>query len=145
MHKTIKKIADDIEKFSFNTSVSQFMICVNELGACHKKEILEPLALCIAPFAPHLAEHLWHQFGNDVSVVSADFPAFEEKYVTESSKNYPVAINGKTRLEMDFLLDAEQSFVEQQVLANENVQKYLEGKQPKKIIFVKGRMINIVV
>ena len=145
LHKTIKKIADDIEKFSFNTSVSQFMICVNELGACHKKEILEPLALCIAPFAPHLAEHLWHQFGNDVSVVSADFPAFEEKYVTESSKNYPVAINGKTRLEMDFLLDAEQSFVEQQVLANENVQKYLEGKQPKKIIFVKGRMINIVV
>ena len=145
LHKTIKKIADDIEKFSFNTSVSQFMICVNELGACHKKEILEPLALCIAPFAPHLAEHLWHQFGNENSVVSADFPAFDEKYLTESSKNYPVAINGKTRLEMNFPLDVEQSFVEQQVLANENVQKYLEGKQPKKIIFVKGRMINIVV
>lgn len=147
LHKTIKKIAEDIEKFSFNTSVSQFMICVNELATmnCHKREILEPLALCITPFAPHLAEELWHQFGHNESIVNAAFPAFEEKYVTESSKNYPVAINGKTRLEMDFPLDAEQSFVEQQVLANENVQKYLEGKTPKKIIFVKGRMINIVV
>ncbi len=147
LHKTIKKIADDIEKFSFNTSVSQFMICVNELASlhCHKKTILEPLALCIAPFAPHLAEELWHQFGHKESIVHADFPVYQEQYVTESSKNYPIAINGKTRLEMDFPLDAEQGFIEQQVLANENVQKYLEGRQPKKIIFVKGRMINIVV
>ncbi|HTN46105.1 MAG TPA: class I tRNA ligase family protein [Flavipsychrobacter sp.] len=147
LHKTIRKIADDIEKFSFNTSVSQFMICVNELAGlnCHKREILEPLALCINPFAPHLAEELWHQLGYEDSVVNAAFPAYEEKYVTESSKNYPVAINGKPRLEMNFPLDAEQQFIEEQVLGNEHVQKYLEGKQPKKIIFVKGKMINIVV
>jgi leucyl-tRNA synthetase len=147
LHKTIKKIAEDIEKFSFNTAVSQFMICVNELSSlgCSKQEILEPLVRCITPFAPHLAEELWHQFKNEGSVVNASFPDFEEKYVTESSKKYPVAINGKTRLEMDFPLDAEQNFVEQQVLANTQVQNYLEGKQPKKIIFVKGRMINIVV
>jgi len=147
LHKTIKKIADDIEKFSFNTSVSQFMICVNELANlnCHKREILDPLAVCIAPFAPHLAEELWHRLGHDTSIVNAAFPVYEEKYVTESSKLYPVAINGKTRLEMDFPLDVEQSIIEKEVLANENVQKYLEGKQLKKIIFVKGRMINIVV
>jgi leucyl-tRNA synthetase len=123
------------------------MICVNELSGlnCHKKEILEPLALCITPFAPHLADELWSKLGHTESIVNAPFPAYEEKYVTESSKNYPVAINGKTRLEMDFPLDAEQAFIESTVLTNESVQKYLEGKTPKKFIFVKGKMINIVV
>lgn len=146
IHKTIKKIADDIEKFSFNTAVSQFMICVNELASlqCHKRSILEPLVLCLTPFAPHIAEELWHLLGYENSITQASFPQYEERYVVENSKNYPVAINGKTRLEMDFPLDAEQTFIEQQVLANDVVQKYLEGKQPKKIIFVKGRMINIV-
>jgi len=146
IHKTIKKIADDIEKFSFNTAVSQFMICVNELASlqCHKRAILEPLVLCITPFAPHIAEELWHLLGHENTITKATFPQYEERYVVENSKNYPVAINGKTRLEMDFPLDAEPSFIEQQVVANEAVQKYLEGKQPKKIIFVKGRMINIV-
>lgn len=147
IHKTIKKIAEDIEKFSFNTSVSQFMICVNELTTqnCHAQEVLEKLVVIINPFAPHLAEELWHQLGHETSVADAAFPAYEEKYVVENTKLYPVAVNGKTRLEMEFPLDAEQSFVEQQVLANENFQKYLEGKTPKKIIFVKGRMINVVI
>lgn len=147
IHKSIKKIIDDIEKFSFNTSVSQFMICVNELAAlnCHKRSVLEKLALCLAPFAPHIAEELWHQLGNEDSIVKAAFPQAEEKYLVESSKVYPVAINGKTRLEMEFPLEVEQAIVEQTVLAHEAIQKYLEGKAPKKIIFVKGRMINIVV
>lgn len=147
IHKTIKKIADDIEKFSFNTSVSQFMICVNELATlnCHKRSVLEKLALCLAPFAPHIAEELWHRLGNEDSVVKADFPKAEEIYLVENTKVYPIAINGKTRLEMEFPLDAAQVFIEEVVLANEAIQKYLEGKAPKKIIFVKGRMINIVV
>ncbi|TXH57776.1 MAG: leucine--tRNA ligase [Bacteroidia bacterium] len=147
IHKSIKKIIDDIEKFSFNTSVSQFMICVNELAAlnCHKRSVLEKLALCLAPFAPHIAEELWHRLGNEDSIIKAAFPQAEEKYLVESSKVYPVAINGKTRLEMEFPLEVEQAIVEQTVLAHEAIQKYLEGKAPKKIIFVKGRMINIVV
>jgi leucyl-tRNA synthetase len=147
LHKTIKKISDDIEKFSFNTSVSQFMIAVNELSAlgCHKRAILEPLAVTICAFAPHMAEELWHNLGNAGSVVDAPFPKFEERYVTENSKNYPVAINGKTRIEMEFPLDADAAAVEQEVLANETIQKWLEGKIPKKFIYVKGKMINVVV
>ncbi len=147
LHKTIKKISEDIERFSFNTCISQFMICVNELSSlnCHKRAILEPLAALICPFAPHLAEELWHRFGHDSSVVAAAFPAWEEKYVTENSKKYPVAVNGKTRVEMEFPLDTEQALIEQEVLADPTIVKWLEGKTPKKVIYVKGRMINVVV
>ncbi len=147
LHKTIKKIGEDIERFSFNTAVSQFMICVNELSglSCHKRDILEPLAVIICPFAPHMAEELWQQLGNSGSVIDAAYPKYEEKYVTENSKMYPVAINGKTRVEMEFPLDAEQSFIEKEVLADAAVQKWLEGKTPKKFIYVKGKMINVVV
>ena len=147
LHKTIKKISEDIERFSFNTSVSQFMICVNELTAlgCHKRAILEPLAVVICPFAPHVAEELWQKLGNVGSVVNATFPIHEERYVTDNSKKYPVAVNGKTRVDMEFPLDAEQSAIEQEVLANETIQKWLEGKTPKKFIYVKGKMINVVV
>ncbi len=147
LHKTIKKISEDIERFSFNTSVSQFMITVNELSTlgCHKRAILEPLVIMICPFAPHIAEELWHKLGHTDSVVAAQFPAFEEKYVTENTKNYPVAVNGKPRAEMEFPLDAEKAEVEKAVLANEIIQKWLEGKAPKNFIYVKGKMINVVI
>lgn len=147
LHKTIKKISDDIERFSFNTAVSQFMICINELSAanCHKKAILEPLTVLIAPLAPHFAEELWHQFGNESSVVDATYPVAEEKYLVENSKKYPVAINGKARTEMEFPLDMDKAEIEKQVLANEVVQKWMDGKQLRKFIFVPGKMINVVV
>ena len=147
VHKTIKKIGDDIERFSFNTSVSQFMICVNELAAlnCHKRDILEALVVLICPFAPHFAEELWHRFGHESSVMDAVFPKFEEKYVQESTKKYPVAVNGKTRIEMEFPLDADPTVVEKEVLSDETIKKWLEGKEPKKVIYVKGKMINVVV
>lgn len=146
LHKSIKKIEEDTEKFSFNTAVSQFMISVNELTDlnCHKKQILDPLVRLITPYAPHIAEYLWKALGHQNSIVKAEFPNYEEQYVRENSKLYPVAINGKTRTEMEFPLDAAQADIEAQVLSNDIVQKWLEGKQPRKIIFVKGRMINIV-
>lgn len=147
IHKTIKKIEEDIERFSFNTAVSQFMICVNELTAlnCHKRYVLEALAVLITPFAPHFAEEVWHGFGHESSVLDATFPKYEEQYTQDYTKVYPIAINGKTRAEIEFPLDMDQSAIEQEVLAHETVQKWLEGKTPKKIIFVKGRMINVVV
>ncbi len=147
LHKTIKKIEEDVERFAFNTSVSQFMICVNELTAlgCHKRGILEPLALAICPFAPHIAEELWHQFGHTTSVITAEFPKYDEQYTKENSKKYPVAVNGKTRLEMEFPLDAQKATIEQAVLGDENVVKWMEGKPLKKFIFVEGKMINVVV
>lgn len=147
LHKTIKKIAEDTERFSFNTGVSSFMICVNELTdlGCTKKEILEPLLILLAPYAPHVAEELWHQLGHSGTVLDANFPVFEEKYVKETSKAYPVAINGKTRSELTIALDATQQQVEELVVQDPAVQKWLEGKSPKKIIYVKNKMINIVV
>ena len=146
LHKSIKKIEQDTERFSFNTAVSQFMIAVNELTDlnCHKRSILTPLVQLICPYAPHIAEELWAQLGETGTVITAAFPKWEEKYTTENSKVYPVAINGKTRTELEFALDASQEDIERIVLANEVVQKWLEGNAPKKIIFVKGRMINIV-
>lgn len=147
LHKTIKKIEGDTEKFSFNTAVSQFMICVNELTDldCHKRSILDPLVRVLASYAPHVAEELWKQLGNDGSVIHAAYPQWEEKYTVENSKVYPIAINGKARTELEFALDAEQAFIEKEVLSNEVVQKWLEGKEPKKFIYVRGRMINVVV
>lgn len=147
LHKTIKKIEDDTERFSFNTGVSTFMIAVNELSdlKCHKKEILEQLLILLTPYAPHVSEELWSLLGNSGSILDASFPKFEVKYVTESTKDYPVAINGKTRTELTLDLSITQAEVEQIVLNNEVVQKWLEGKQPKKIIYVKNKMINIVI
>jgi leucyl-tRNA synthetase len=147
LHKTLKKISEDIERFSFNTSVSQFMICVNELTTlnCHKRAILEPLAIAITPFAPHIAEELWLGLGHSSTVLDATFPVHEEKYIAENSFKYPVAVNGKTRAELEFPADAVQADIEQAVLADASVQKWLEGKTPKKFIFVKGKMINVVI
>ena len=147
LHKTIKKIEDDTERFSFNTGVSTFMIAVNELSdlKCSKKAILEPLLVLLAPYAPHVSEELWLLLGNSGSVLDASFPVFEEQYVKESAKAYPVAINGKTRAELTISLEATQQEVEALVLADATVQKWLDGKDPKKIIYVKNKMINVVI
>lgn len=147
LHKAIKKIEDDTERFSFNTAVSAFMVCVNELHdlKCYKKEILEPLLVLLTPYAPHIAEELWNQLGNSTSILDASYPKFEGKYLVESSKEYPVSINGKLRTTMTIALDVDVKEVEQMVIANEVVQKWLEGKQPKKIIYVKNKMINVVI
>lgn len=147
LHRTIKKIEDDTERYSFNTAVSTFMIAVNELSdlKCHKKAILEPLSILLTPYAPHIAEELYHALGNSGSVLDAAYPQFEEKHVVESTKEYPVSINGKVRTTLNIALDAEQAAVEQMVMADELVQKWLDGKPVKKFIFVKGRMINVVI
>jgi leucyl-tRNA synthetase len=145
LHKSIKKIEEDTERFAFNTAVSQFMICVNELGSCHKRAILDSLVRLIAPYAPHMAEELWHQLGHEDSVVKASFPTWEHQYVVQNTKVYPVAVNGKSRTEMEFALDADAAFIEKEVLAHEVIQKWLEGKTPKKFIYVPGRMINVVI
>lgn len=146
LHKTIKKIDDDTERFSYNTAVSAFMVCVNELAdaKCHKKAILEPLLILLAPYAPHIAEELWQQLGNTSLIIDAQYPVFNPTYVVESSKEYPVSINGKVRTNINIALDASPEEVESIALNNETVQKWLEGKAPKKIIFVKGKMINVV-
>ena len=147
LHRTIKKIEEDTERFSFNTAVSSFMICVNELAdmKCHKKEILEKVLVLLTPYAPHIAEELWHQLGNEGTVLDAIYPVFDPKYLVETSKEYPVSINGKVRANINLALDLQQDEVEKIVLANELVQKWLEGKPHKKIIFVKGKMVNVVV
>ena len=152
LHKAIKKIEEDTERFSFNTGVSAFMIATNELTdlKCHKRSILEPLVILLAPYAPHIAEELYQQLRSSkisegASVVDAAFPRFEEKYVKESSKTYPVAINGKTRTELTIALDATQEQVEEMVLSNDVVKKWMDGKSPKKVIYVKNKMVNVVV
>lgn len=147
LHRTIKKIEEDTERFSFNTAVSTFMICVNELAdmKCHKKEILEKLLILLTPYAPHISEELWSQLGNEGSVLDAAFPAFNAALLVESTKEYPVSINGKLRTNIELALNLEQKQVEEIVLQNEIVQKWLEGKAPKKIIFVKNKMINVVI
>ena len=146
LYKMIKKVDEDTERFSFNTVVSAFMIGLNEIAElkCHKKKILDKLAISIAAFAPHIAEELWHISGNTTSVLDAQWPAIEEKYLVESSKMYPIAINGKTRSEMNIALDLSPQEVEAIVMADALVQKWLDGKPPKKFIFVKNKMINIV-
>ncbi len=147
LHKTIKKIEEDTERFSFNTAVSAFMVAVNDLAdlKCHKKEILEQILILLTPYAPHIAEELWHALGNETTILDAEFPKFESKYIVESTKEYPVSINGKLRTTLSFPVDANQQDIEPIVLANDIVQKWLEGNPPKKIIFVKGKMINIVI
>lgn len=147
LNKAIKKIEEDTERFSFNTGVSSFMICVNELTdlKCYKKEVLETLLILLAPYAPHISEELWSLLGNSGTILDAPFPKWNEKYLKETSKAYPVAINGKTRTELTLALDATQQQVEEIVMKDAIVTKWLEGKQPKKIIYVKNKMINVVV
>ncbi len=147
LHRTIKKVQDDIERFSFNTVVSNFMICVNELSdlKCNKRAILSDLAILISPYAPHIAEELWHLLGNKESINFAQFPTFNPEYLVENSFAYPVSFNGKMRFTIEFPLDMDAKEMEQAVAAAPESAKWLEGKQPKKIIIVKGRIINVVV
>jgi leucyl-tRNA synthetase len=147
LHKTIKKIEDDTERFSFNTAVSGFMVAVNELAdlKSHKREILEPLLILLAPYAPHIAEELYHALGNEGSVLNASFPVLDNKYLVEAEKEYPISINGKLRTTINLSLSASPEEVEKIVLENETIQKWVEGKTPKKIIYVKGKMVNVVV
>lgn len=147
LHKTIKKIEEDTERFSFNTAVSAFMVCVNELAdaKCNKREVLEPLLIMLTPYAPHVAEELWGLLGNMSSILDAGFPSFDNKYLVESVKEYPVSVNGKLRTTLVLALDATQEQVERVALNNEVIQKWLDGKQPRKVIYVKGRMINVVI
>ena len=147
LHKTIKKIVHDIENFSFNTSVSNFMICVNELTEqkCNKREILEPLAIIIAPYAPHLAEELWFKLGHAESITYAQFPLHNEEYLVDDAFAYPVSFNGKTRFKMELPLTLGVKEIENAAMDSEEVKKFLEGKAPKKIIVVHNKIINIVV
>jgi len=146
LHKTIKKVAEDIEGFSFNTSVSQFMICVNELSAqnCHSRAILEPLAILISPYAPHIAEELWSQLGNSGSIATVPFPTLDEKHLVESSKEYPVSFNGKMRFTIELSLDLSKEQIEEIIMKDERTLKQLDGKIPNKIIIVPGKVINLV-
>jgi leucyl-tRNA synthetase len=146
LHATIKKVEQDIENFSFNTSVSAFMICANELSSlkCNKRAILEPLVTVLSPFAPHICEELWALLGHQDSVLHSTFPKYDAQYLTESSFEYPISINGKVRAKMNFALDMPKEDIEKQVLASEAVQKWSEGKPPKKIIIVQGKIVNVV-
>ena len=144
LHKTIKKIREDIENFSFNTSVAAFMICANELGECHKRAILEPLTILIAPFAPHIAEQLWEMMGHEESICYASYPICEEKFLVESNFEYPVMINGKLRHKQVYPLSATPAELQADIVTKEEVQRWLEGATPKKIIVVPGKIINIV-
>ena len=146
LHQTIKKVTDDIERFSFNTSVSTFMICVNELATakCNKREILEPLTILMAPFAPHISEELWHQLGHQTSVCDAEWPAYDEHFLVEDSFTYPVSFNGKMRFTIELPANCTQDDAIAAVMAHADTQKWTGGKEPKKIIFVPKRIINIV-
>ena len=147
LYRSIRKIEEDTERFSFNTAVSAFMVCVNELTdlGCRKKEVLEKLLAALAPYAPHVCEELWHQLGNRGSILDAAYPAVEEKFLVETSKDYPISVNGKVRTNIGISLNAGQAEVEQIILKNEVIQKWLDGKPPKKVIYVKNKMINVVV
>ena len=146
LHKTIKKVTEDIEEFSFNTSVSTFMICVNELTVqkCNQREVLEPLVVLIAPYAPHIAEELWSKLGHDSSITTAEYPIYEESYLIESNKDYPISFNGKMRFTMELPLDMGKDEIEKAVMADERTKKQLDGRAPKKVIVVPGKIVNIV-
>ena len=146
LHKTIKKVNEDIENFSFNTSVSQFMICVNELSSlkCHHRDVLAPLAVLVAPFAPHIAEELWKRLGNAESVTYAPYPVHEDKYLQEDSKEYPVSFNGKVRFKRAYATSMTPAEIEQAILADPQTAEQLQGNTPKKVIVVPNRIINIV-
>jgi len=146
LHKLIKKVSEDIEVFSYNTSIPAFMIATNELTQlkCRKRAILEPMVILIAPFAPHIAEELWEALGHTTTVCDAQWPAFEEKYLVEDTVKMMVAFNGKTRFGIDFPADADNATIEAAARGHELTPKYLEGKQILKVIIVPKRMINIV-
>jgi len=146
LHKTIKKVEQDLERDSFNTPVSEFMICVNELTSlkCNKREILSDLLVLISPYAPHITEELWQQIGNSTSILEATFPTFDEKYLKEDTFEYPVMVNGKMRTKIQFSLQADRKDIEKTTLENEVVQKWTAGKTPKKVIIVPKKIINIV-
>ena len=146
LHKTLKKVSEDIENFSFNTSVSTFMIAVNELTAlkCNKREILEPLLVLLSPYAPHISEELWSLLGNKASIATANFPVFEAKYLVESTKNYPISFNGKMRFTIELPMDLSKEEIETAVLNDEKTIAQLEGATPKKVIIVPGKIVNIV-
>jgi leucyl-tRNA synthetase len=146
LHKTIKKVTEDIENFSFNTSVSQFMICVNELQQlkCHHRAILEPLAIVMSPYAPHIAEELWNKLGHEGSIATVEFPIFEAKYLVESEKEYPVSFNGKMRFTIKLPLDLNSKEIEEIIMNDERTITQLAGNTPKKVIIVPGKIINLV-
>ena len=147
LHKTIKKVTSDIENFSFNTAISAFMICVNELNSakCNKRAILEPLVVLLAPFAPHVAEELYHVLGNETTVCDAAFPKHDEKYLAENTVKYPISFNGKVRFTLELAADLTPKQVEEIALANEQTAKYLDGKEIKKVIVVPKKIVNIVI
>ncbi|HIT81477.1 MAG TPA: leucine--tRNA ligase [Candidatus Caccoplasma merdavium] len=147
LHKLIKKVSGDIETFSYNTSVSAFMICINELTAlkCRNRQILEPIVVLLAPFTPHLSEELWHTLGHTTSVCDAQWPTYNEEYLKEDTVNYAVSFNGKVRFNLEFPADASREAIEEATLAHENSAKWLDGKSIKKVIVVPGKLINIVV
>jgi len=147
LHKTIKKITEDIERFSFNTSISNFMICVNELtdAKCNKRAILEPLLVCLSPYAPHIAEELWKQLGHTESITTAAFPDFNEVFLVDDNVNYPVSFNGKVKFTLELAATLTAPEVEAIVRANEQTAKYLDGKEPKKVIVVHKKIVNMVV
>ncbi|MEM6829982.1 MAG: leucine--tRNA ligase [Bacteroidota bacterium] len=147
LHGTIKKISDDVESLSLNTSVSSFMIAVNELSSlkCNKRAILEPMVICLSPFAPHISEELWHVLGNKGSVVEASYPNFEARHLVEDSFEYPVSVNGKMRVKLSFPIDAPKDAIESEVLENEVVKKWMDGKPLKKIIVVPKKIVNVVI
>ncbi|MFT5249677.1 MAG: leucyl-tRNA synthetase [bacterium] len=146
LHKTIKKVIEDIENFSFNTSVSTFMIAVNELSTqkCNSKEVLAPLLVLLSPYAPHISEELWSKLGNEGSISTASFPKFEEKYLVEDVKKYPISFNGKMRFTLELPLDLSKDEIESVVMSHEKTLHYLEGRTPKKVIVIPGKIVNIV-
>lgn len=146
LNKTLKKIEEDIERFSFNTCVSEFMICCNELSAlkCNKRVVIEPLVIALSPFAPHIAEEMWQELGHTKTILEAAYPGIDEQYLLSSTFEYPISINGKVRAKMNFALDMPSADIEKLVIASETVQKWTEGKQPKKVIIVQGRIVNVV-
>ncbi len=145
LHNTIKRITDDIERFSFNTCVSSFMICCNDLGKCNKREILEPLCILLSPYAPHITEEFWHELGHDTSITKAHWTEYHEEYTKETSFTYPISFNGKTRFTMDFALDMTPKQIEEAVVASEQTAKYTDGKQIVKVIVVPKKIVNIVI
>ena len=146
LHRTIKKVREDIERLSFNTAVSAFMICVNELSElkCNKREILTDLVVLISPYAPHIAEELWSLLGHDASITGAVYPSFNPEYLKENTFGYPVSFNGKTRFKLELPLKMTPAEVETAALNADESQKWLEGKNPRKVIVVPGKIINIV-
>ncbi|WP_282085486.1 class I tRNA ligase family protein [Aquimarina algiphila] len=146
LHKTIKKVEEDIENFSFNTSVSTFMIAVNELTAqkCNSRVILESLTILVSPYAPHIAEELWQKLGHSESIATAAFPIFEEKHLVESTKQYPISFNGKTRFTLELSLDLSKDEIEAEVMGHEKTKQQLDGRTPKKVIVVPGKIVNVV-